>query len=139
MIIAMVQKASGGTLTIAQAAHTWDRTILPYGKNIGLLTGYVKPQEGSSKRTAAGDPVLQKKYYDTVSNSLREIETVAMDALQDANLVKKMMPFLVWNLDEESLQATGKNYRIVGSKERRKHDNQHASSRFVSSLCWQMH
>ena len=38
MILAMVKKASGDKLTLMQAAHTWDRTILPYGQSLGLLT-----------------------------------------------------------------------------------------------------
>ena len=57
----MVQTASGGKLSRAQAINTWDKTILPLGKRLGLLTGYVKPQEDTSKRTAAGNIALQKK------------------------------------------------------------------------------
>lgn len=132
----MIQRASGHKLNMVQAAHTWDRTVHPYGKQIGLLTGYVKPQEGTSKRTAAGDPELQKKWYDQLTDGLKEVKKVALEVLKDADLVRKMMPFLVANLDEESLQAMGKNYKIVGSKERVKHDNQHASSRLVFVLCW---
>ena len=66
LIVAMVQKASGGTITKMQASHTWDRTIMPLGRELGLLTGYVCPQEGTSKRTAAGATAIQKRYYDNV-------------------------------------------------------------------------
>ena len=110
MILEMVQKASGNKLTIAQCAHTWDRTILPYGQKLGLLTGYVKPQSGTSKRTAAGAPELQKRYYDAVTDSINEVRQVAKKVLKDDVLVEKMMPVLVFNLDEEALLAMGKNY-----------------------------
>lgn len=113
MIIQMIQRASGFKLSLTQAGHTWDRTVHPYGKALGLLTGYVKPQAGTSKRTAAGDPVLQKKWYDTVTEGLAEVERVAQEVLQDPILVRKMMPFLVANLDEESISAMGKNYKVV--------------------------
>ena len=62
-IISMVRTASGGKLTRGQAARTWDRTIHPLGKALGLLTGYVKPQEGTSKRTAAGAIEHQKQWH----------------------------------------------------------------------------
>ena len=129
MIIQMIQKACSFKISQSQAAHTWDRTIHPYGKSIGLLTAYVKPQAGTSKRTAAGDPALQKKWYDTVTNGLAEVKRVALEVLKDTKLVRLMMPFLVANLDEESLQAMGKNYKVVGSQANKKHDNQNASSR----------
>ena len=130
MILEMVQKASGNKLTIAQCAHTWDRTILPYGQKLGLLTGYVKPQSGTSKRTAAGAPELQKRYYDAVTDSINEVRQVAKKVLKDDVLVEKMMPVLIFNLDEEALLAMGKNYAVAGSQDRRKHENQINSSRF---------
>ena len=125
----MVQTASGGKLSRAQAINTWDKTILPLGKRLGLLTGYVKPQEDTSKRTAAGNIALQKKWYNTVSELLAKIRTRAMDVLKDERLVNLMMPYLLVNLDEECLHAMGKNSRVCGSKEKKKHDNQNASSR----------
>ena len=136
MILAMVKKASGDKLTLMQAAHTWDRTILPYGQSLGLLTGYVKPQAGTSKRTAAGNPELQKRYYDQVTASLTDIKRTAMEVLNDENLVHKMMSHLVFNLDEEALLATGKNYRVVGSKTKRKHDDESGTSRFLCRNCF---
>ena len=134
MVLQMIQKASGFTLTLSQAAHTWDRTIHPYGRKIGLLTGYVKPQEGTSKRTAAGDPALQKKWYDNVTDGLKEVERIALEVLKDPDLVTKMMPFLVANLDEESLQGQGKNYKVVGGKSVTKHDCENGSSRSLLSF-----
>ena len=59
-IIDVVRSASGWTLTKEQAKHTWDDTIHAYGKKAGLLTGYVNPQTGTSKRRAAGSGELQK-------------------------------------------------------------------------------
>ena len=53
----------------------------------------------------------------------------AKKLLNDDNLVDRMMPWLVCNLDEECVHALGKNSRIVGSYGRKKHDNQNASSR----------
>ena len=61
LIIEMVLTASGEKLTRQQASSLWDQTILPLGKKLGLLTGYVKAQTGTSKRTAAGAVELQKQ------------------------------------------------------------------------------
>ena len=97
---------------------------------VGLLTDYVKPQAGTSKRTAAGAPELQKRYYDAVTDSINEVRQVAKKVLKDDVLVEKMMPVLIFNLDEEALLATGKNYAVAGSQDRRKHENQINSSRF---------
>ena len=133
----MVQTASGGTLERSQAANIWDKTILPLGKKLGLLTGYVKAQEGTSKRTAAGSPELQRRWYDVVTKIFAKVRADAKKLLNDDNLVERMMPWLVCNLDEECLHALGKNSKIVGSKGRKKHDNQNASSRsflFCDSL-----
>ena len=63
-IISIMVTASGDKLTRAQAARTWDKTIHPLGEKQtrfpgGLLTGYVKPQEGTRKRTAAGNARFQ--------------------------------------------------------------------------------
>ena len=130
-IVEMVITASGGKLNRTQAEHAWDQTIHPLGKQLGLLTGYVKPQEGSSKRTAAGAVDLQKEWHLVCDEMFKKIKQAAFDVLQDATLVAKMMPSLIANLDEECVHALGKNYRIVGSTAKKKHDNQNASSRFA--------
>ena len=137
-IISIVVTASGGKLTREQAARTWDKTIHPLGKKLGLLTGYVKPQEGTSKRTAAGNAQLQADWHEVCTQLLLKVKTRAQEALQDEGLVHKMLPWLIANLDEECLHALGKNRRIVGSCAKKKHDNQNASSRshliFVNEL-----
>ena len=102
---------------------------MPLGKKLGLLTGYVKPQEGTSKRTAAGSAELQRQWYDVITKLFAKVRVDALKVLQDEKLVELMMPILVNNLDEECLHAMGKNSAIVGSKDKKKHDNQNASSR----------
>ena len=129
LIIKMVITASGGTLTAKQAQMTWDQTIFPLGRKLGLPTGYVTTQEGTSKRTAAGSPKLQAKWYAVVTELFDKVRKRAFEVLQDPKLVDLLMPWLVVNLDEESLNAMGKNYKVVGSKNKKKHDNQNASSR----------
>jgi len=129
-IISMVVTASGGKLSRMQATRSWDKTIFPYGQSLGLLTGYVKPQEGSSKRTAAGDAKLQKDWYITVTDLLAEIRARAKRILMFDEHVELMLPALICNLDEECLHALGKNRKIAGSKSKKKHDNQNASSRY---------
>ena len=129
LILDMVVTAGGGRLDRAQAEHVWDRTIYPYGKRLGLLTGYVKTQEGTSKRTAAGDPELQRQWYDVVTNVFDDVRKRAMEVLGDRKKVDLLMPYLVWNLDEECLLALAKNYKVAGSKGKKKHNNQNASSR----------
>ena len=52
----MVQKAAVGDVSLYTATNSWDRTVHKYGKDKGLLTGYVK----TSKRTTAGNLDLQK-------------------------------------------------------------------------------
>ena len=127
----MVVKASGNKLTRKQAEHTWDRTIMPFGRRIGLLTGYVKAQEGTSKRTAAGSIDLQRQWHNLCDEMFKKIRAVAKEVLKDDELVDKMMPVLIFNLDEECLHALGKNEAIVGSAAKKKHDNQNASSRYL--------
>ena len=119
----MIVKASGGELTRKQAQNTWDKTIHPYGKRNGILTGYVKSQDGSSKRTASGDIQLQHDWHLVVDALLAEVEKKAQEVLQDSDLVHAMMPSLVCNLDEECVHALGKNTRIVGAKGKKKHNN----------------
>ena len=129
--IAMVKDAGGGELTSRQAENLWDNTVFRLGQQKGLLCGYVKPQDGTSKRTAAGKKALQQSWYDVVTKVFEEVRRVAMEVLQDEVLVEKLMPWLVANLDEECLQALGKNYKVAGSKGKKKHNNQNASSRCV--------
>ena len=125
----MVITASGNQLTRAQAERTWDKTIHPYGKKLGLLTGYVLPQAGTSKRTAAGNKKLQYEWHCLVTQLFKKIKKRAEEVLKDSGLVHKMMPVLIFNADEENLQAMGKNGKLAGSADKKKHDNQHASSR----------
>ena len=134
LCISMVETAAGGKLTRQQAAKTWDQTIYPLGKKMGLLTGYVKAQLGTSKRTAAGNIALQQKWHETVDALLSQVTNNARKVLRDEDLVQKLLPSLVVNLDEESLCAMGKNERVVGSKQRKKHDNQNGTSRFVAAV-----
>lgn len=131
LCINMVQTAGGGTLTHSQATNIWDKTVLPLGKRLGLLTGYVKPQEGTSKRTASGNEDLQRKWHETVTEMIAQIKSVAKKELNDNRLVKSMLPRLIVNLDEECLHALGKNSKVVGSSGKRKHNNQNASSRQI--------
>ena len=125
----MIITASGGLLTRKQALRTWDKTVHPLGKKLGLLTGYVKPQEGTSKRTAADKPNLVRDWHVLVTQMIEKVRQRAMEVLQDAELVELMMPTLMTNMDEECLHAMGKNTKIAGSAGRKKHDNQNASSR----------
>ena len=63
----------------------------------------------------------------------RRVYERAMEVLKDKELVLKLMPFLINNLDEECLHAIGQNERIVGSKRNKKHNNQNHSSRYAYS------
>lgn len=129
-IISMVITASGGQLSRGQASRTWDKTIYPYGKSIGLLTGYVMPQEGTSKRTAAGKANLQRDWHVVCDEMFSQIHERAMEVLGgDEELVRKMLACLNANLDEECVHSMGKNSKVAGSKGKKKHDNQNASSR----------
>lgn len=130
-IISIVRTASGGKLTRLQSQRTWDKTIFPLGQRLGLLTGYVKPQSGTSKRTAAGAVNLQRDWHKVIDTLFEKIRARAMEVLQDARLVNLMMPTLISNLDEECVQAMGKNSAIAGSASKKKHDKQNASSRFA--------
>ena len=131
----MVETASGGELSRKQAAKMWDQTILPFGKRRGLLTCYVKAQTGTSKRTAAGNEDLQHKWHVTIDKLFVKIRSAAKKVLCDDELVQTLLPMLIVNLDEECLNAMGKNTRVVGSKGKKKHDNQNGTSRFVTALC----
>ena len=134
-IISMVIAASGGNLSRAQASRTWDKTIYPYGKRNGLLTGYVLPQEGTSKRTAAGSVKLQREWHVVCDEMFRQIEERAMQVLGgDEQLVKQILSSLNCNLDEECVHAMGKNNKVVVSTSKKKHDNQHGQSRSAHFL-----
>ena len=119
-IVSMVVKASGGKLSRKQAEHTWDRTIFPYGQRLGLLTGYVRPQDGTSKRTAADNIDLQRQWHELCDDMFQKIQQVVKEILKDDDLVHKMMPHLVFNLDESCLHALGKNEVVAGSKDKKK-------------------
>ena len=136
LIIEMVKTAGGGKLTHTQASNLWDQTILPLGKRKGLLTGYVKAQEGTSKRTAAGKIHLQRAWHELVDDLFDKVRQHAKKILVHDALVDKMMPYLICNMDEECLHALGKNEKVCGSKEKKKHDNQNGSSRFVAAFCF---
>ena len=129
-VCALVRQASGNSLTREQSQRTWDKTIQPLGYKLGLLTkGYVRPQDGTSKRTAAGSEKLQRSWHLLSEEMITKVRDAAMEILQDEELVEKMMPFLIWNMDEENVNAMGKNVAVKGSATKRKHDNQNASSR----------
>ena len=134
-IASMIITASGNTLSRDQALRTWDKTIHPLGKNEwGLLTGYVKPQDGSSKRTAAGAVDLQRDWHVCVDELLATIRRRAMEVLGgDKALVDKFMVWLIANMDEECLHALGKNKPTVGSKTKKKYDNQNKSHRLPTN------
>ena len=134
LIAQMVQKAAVGDVSLYTATNSWDRTIHKYGKDNGLLTGYVKPQAGTSKRTTAGNVELQKLWYGTVGDVQQRVEERAMEVLNDADLVRKILPFLFNNLDEECLHAIAGNEKVVGSKRMGKHNNQNNSSRFANTI-----
>ena len=127
-IIDVVRSASGWTLTKDQATYTWDDTIHNFGKKLGLLTGYVKPQQGTSKRTAAGSPALQKRWHIIITQLFKRV-IEHNTKLIGVDKAKRLMSHLVFNLDEECVMATGKNIRIVGSRDKKKHDNEKGSSR----------
>ena len=129
-IIQMVVTASGGKLTTEQAARTWDKTIFPFGQKNKLLTGYVKAQDGTSKRTAAGNAKLQRDWHVVITELFDRIRAHNKEVLRDDRLVEVMMDDCVCNLDEECLHALGKNSKVAGSASKTKHDNQHATSRF---------
>ena len=95
----MVQAASGNHLNRAQAARTWDRTIHPLDKRLGLLTGYVKPQEGTSKRTAAGSVEHQKQWHDQCDQLFTKVKQRVHEVLNNDELVQTMLPYLIANLD----------------------------------------
>ena len=73
-IISMVVTASGGVLSRTQSARTWDKTIHNLGQKLGLLTGYVKPQSGTSKRTAAGSIKLQRDWHIVIDQLIEKIK-----------------------------------------------------------------
>ncbi len=127
-IIDVVRAASGWSLTKLQATYTWDDTIHQFGKDLGLLCGYVKPQQGTSKRTAAGSVKSQRRWHILIETLFKRV----MDhntTLVGVDKARKLMAHLIFNLDEECVMVTGKNIRIVGSCDKKKHDNEKGSSR----------
>ena len=100
-------------------------------KKLGLLTGYVKPQSDTSKRTAAGSIKLQREWHIVIDQLIEKIKQRAFDVLKDGRLVEAMLPYLIDNLDEECLQTMTGNGKIAGSAAKKKHDNQNSSSRSV--------
>ena len=121
-------------MTKKQATYFWDQTLHPFGKKLGMLTGYVKTQAGTSKRTAAGSVKLQTNWHGTVDILFADIEKRAKEVLKSDYLVRKMLAWLIINLDEESVSAMGKNDLIAGAHGKKKHDNQNGTSRFVAAL-----
>ena len=85
-----------------------------------MLTGYVAAQTGTSKRSAAGNIELQRKWHKTVTELIERVTKVAMDVLGHDALVEKMLPWLIVNIDEECLNAMGKNSKVVGAKGKKK-------------------
>ena len=134
LISRMVLTAAPKGTSLETATRSWDRTILPYGKKHGLLTGYVKAQAGTSKRTQAGNEQLQRKWHATVTEVFEAVTERAKQVLQDDALVQQILPFLIWNLDEECLHAIGKNEKVVGSKQLKKHNNQNNASRYDTHI-----
>ena len=96
-----------------------------------MLTGYVTAQTGTSKRSAAGNIELQRKWYNTVTELIERVTKKAMVILGDEELVKMLLPWLIVNIDEECLNAMGKNAKLVGAQGKKKHDNQHGTSRLL--------
>ena len=88
----------------------------------------MKPQTGTSKRTAAGSVELQTKWHIAVTSAYDRVTKENMELVGVEN-AKALLKHCVFNLDEECLMATGKNIKIVGSKEKKKHDNEKGSSR----------
>ena len=130
IICSLVRVASGNKLSKKQSANCWDRTIFPLGRKLGLLCGYVKAQQGTSKRTASGNAGLQRRYHATISKLIDNIKAVAMQVLNgDEELVRLMLPWLIVNLDEECLMASATNGKVAGAKSKKKHDTQAGSSR----------
>ena len=133
-IIAMIMTAGGGKLDAVQAERTWDRTIFPLGRSLGLLTGYVRPQEGTSKRTAADAVKHQTAWYNTVTDVIDRVKQRLHEELNDPVKERLMLPHCIINGDEEQLRTYGSHEPVVGSADKTKHDNQNASSKFVGKF-----
>lgn len=108
--------------------HSFGRVARGY-----LTDGYVKPQSGTSKRTAAGAVDKQKRWHTLVSQGLQEVLEHNTQVV-GAEKAKAMQPYTVMNTDEANIMATGSNWKIVGSRDRKKHDNQNNSSRASITL-----
>ena len=55
---------------------------------------------------------------------------VALEVLGDEDLVRRILPALIFNLDEECLRAAAASGLICGAASIKKHDNQAGTSRF---------
>ena len=92
LVCKMVQQAAGDRTTLTQATNSWDKTIHKFGRDEGLLTGYVAAQAGTSKRTQAGNEDLQRKWHLTVTEVIELVRARAKEILKDDALVEKVMP-----------------------------------------------
>ena len=71
---------------------------------------------------------MQTKWHNTVQQAYDQV-LEHNSALVGPDNAKALMPHCVFNLDEECLMACGKNILIVGSADKKKHDNEKGSSR----------
>ena len=99
----------------------------------GLLKGLVTPQNSTAKRTAAGAPELQRSWHDNVTEAYSNILQYNTKIV-GGTIAHKLMVHTIFNLDEECLQATGKTIKVVGSADRKKHENQNGTSRTSISM-----
>ena len=93
-----------------------------------MLTGLVTPQTSTSKRTAAGHETYQRRWHKLIDKAFADLLEYNIK-LVGLDLAKKLMVYLVFNLDEESVNAMGKIIKVIGSKARKKHENQNGASR----------
>ena len=105
-----------------------------YSVKMGYLTkGYVKPRSGTSKRTAAGAKDKQIRWHKLVTDGLADVFEHNQNIV-GIDIAKKIQVYTVVNTDEANIQANGTSWKIVGSRTRKKHDNQHSSSRCSISV-----
>ena len=97
-------------------------------QNKDVLTGGVKAQQSTSKRSEV--TVTTQKFWDeTVEATRTELRrrNTGMDA--DGKTFADLEDHFFTFLDETSLQASGKEIRIIGDKEKKKHETATADSR----------
>lgn len=109
-----------------RAGLCWHQTILPRAQREKRLTGRIKAQAGSDSRTAAGNVDLQKHWHDTIDKAFHILKTRNTPMVTNFEAV---MHHFVFNLDEESIMASGYENRVYGSTAKKKHDNKSGSSR----------